>query len=470
MKTFSKLTLCLAVFMGIVFETSSQNILVSGKVTAPDGTAIMGVHISDSISKIGTTSNENGIFILDIPQRATQLRFSHIAFNTKYLPLTTKILTDTIAAHTIWLDVVLTQRVKELPAAAISDSKVQIAWEDRKQWILDYELVGEDEMLLLLIEKNKRYLQLVNSAQEKISQIRIGKDYNQLFKDCFGYFHLLSKDSACQVFLEDDKLILHYYYTRQSFDQTIKPAVLHSDKYLFLKSFTTHGQFVLYEKINTETKEAMTFIENFEEEQAIFNRAYISHIIDTFVIKCNRELPNYVLTPEVMATFLEILIKSANMDEFIHSSWMIAPAEICRDAMRLIAFYKQTLSIPPYSLLTKINKSIYFFDHLNNVIQKYDLDGNYISEKEILYHHQTGWEKEIIVNEERTRCFAKFANAGETTLREIDPNTGKLIGDIVLEQHAFPSKIRIRGNYVYYRCRDLYEGEDRYFLWKQGIE
>ena len=463
--------LCLAICAGFVFSANAQNIRVAGKITAANGTGIAGVHVFDSIAKNGTTSDINGGFSLTIPSKTTKLRFSHIAFNTQYVSLTKNMLSDTIAANTIWLDVVLTQKIMELPLLEISDAKVEIAYKNSKQWILDYEPVGADEFLLLLIEKNKRYLQLVNSNHKKIAQIEVSKDYSTLFKDCFGTFHLLSKDTACQIVLMDEKLMLPYCYTRYDFDQIMDPIVVNTENYLYAKDFAGHRQVVLYDKINKETKELTIFIENAEEKRAIVHRNdQVSKIIGAF-IGCN-ERSGIDVTPEMIATFRIILINSKDINEMLHSSILVAPADLlCDDTLRrMIAFYKQILTIPPYSLLTTINDTLYFFDHLNSLIVAYDLDGNYLKEVPINYHNNKGWDKEIIVNEEKTRCFAKFTRNGETSLVEINPNTGQMLGRYVLEVHAFPTKIRVRGNEINYMSKDYFEGEQKYFLWRQKME
>jgi len=451
----------------MVCVANSQNIRITGKITTPDGMEIAGVHIFDSIANVGTSSDKDGMFSLTIPKKATKLRFSHVAFETKHLSLTTKRLADTIAANTIWLDVVLTQALKKLPIVEISDAKVQVAYKNSKQWILDYEPVGTDEFLLLLIEKNKKYLELVNSNHEKISQIVVNKDYKELFKDCFGYFHLLSQDSACQAFLVDEELILDYYNTRQDFDQLVEPVVVNTGNYLYIKSYANHRQLVLYDKINTETKEEMLFIENFEEKQALYNNSYVSAIMTEF-ITYNKELYEAnLLTPEMTDAFRSILINSKDINEMLRLKWMFSPARI--NLSQTLLFYKRILSISPYSSLAKINDTIYFFDHLNSLIAAYDLDGNYLKETPINYHNNKGWDKEIVVNEEKTRCFAKFTRNGEASLIEINPNTGQTMGTYILEVHAFPTKIRVRGNEIYYLCKDYFEGEQKYFLWKQKM-
>ena len=157
------------------------------------------------------------------------------------------------------------------------------------------------------------------------------------------------------------------------------------------------------------------------------------------------------------------------MNEVFRLRWMLYPADLCWKAIEKIATYK-VCDKPPYSLLATINDTLYFFDHLNSLIVAYDLDGNYLKETPINYHNNKSWDKEIIVNEEKTRCFAKFTRNGESSLVEINPNTGQTMKTYVLEVHAFPTKIRVRGNEIHYLSKDYFEREEKYFLWRQKLE
>ena len=452
--------LCLAICAGFVFSASSQNIRITGKITTSNGTGIAGVHIFDSLARVGTTSDINGGFSLTIPPKATKLRFSHIAFNPHYISLTKQRFADTIAANTIWLDVVLMQKIMELPVAEISDAKVEIAYKNSKQWILDYEPVGIDEFLLLLLEKNKKYLQLVNSNHKKISQIVVNKDYDKLFKSCWETFHVLSKDSACQVFLIDEELQFLYRYTRYDFDKMMEPVVVSTDNYLYTKKCAIHNQFVSYDKINKKSKETTPFIENFERKQAVYADYHLSKLASARGVDIAAAAESG-LESESPNEFRANLVRST-----APGSSYLSPGKL----MGEIAFYKYVLTIPPYSLLARINDTLYFFDHLNSLIVAYDLDGNYLREVPTNYHNSNDWDKEIIINEEKNRCFAKFTRNGETSLVEINPNTGQMMGRYVLEVHAFPTKIRVRGNEIYYMSKDYFEGEQKYFLWRQKME
>ena len=140
-----------------------------------------------------------------------------------------------------------------------------------------------------------------------------------------------------------------------------------------------------------------------------------------------------------------------------------------RAILRSIIFNEYLLSQEPYVPLFQINDELCLFNHIDGELVTFSLRGERMDEIKINYQMDNGWDKEIIVNEEKTRCFAKFTRNGETSLVEINPDTGQTMGSYVLEVHAFPTKIRVRGNEIYYLCKDYFEGETKYFLWKQKI-
>ena len=443
---------------------SAQNIQILGKIISADSIPVPNVSITNDKTRAGTTSDKNGFFNMATPIQKTTLSFSHVSYVGREIIISETTLQEAKEQGFIHLDVIMEKRIIELAPSVITYSKVEIAWEDTRQWILDYELVEEDGLLLLLEEKNRTYLQLGNGEQELICKIIMHNAYEELYKDCYGRNHVLSNDSAYQVFSSNETLTLIYPESRKIFDGYIPYAIINTDNYLYTKESARHNQLITYSKVNKETKSTEILATNYQEKQSDFNASYMKTIEGLFA----RENP--MASSSTVAAFRSALISSRDFDDFRNASSSLGDVSISYGLLYTCSFYKNSLEKPPYSLLAKINDSLFFFDHLNNKLQKYDINGNHVSDREISYHKASGWAKEIIVNEEHTRCFAKFVRGGYTTLREINPNTGEFVRDIALKRHIFPSKIKVRGDYVYYLCKDYYKGQDKYFLWKQRIE
>ena len=80
----------------------------------------------------------------------------------------------------------------------------------------------------------------------------------------------------------------------------------------------------------------------------------------------------------------------------------------------------------------------------------YDKNWNFIEGKFIDYHRLRSWGKEIIINEEKTKAYAKFIQNSKTTIAEINLTTGKLKLPFFKIEARFPKKIKIRGDIVYF--------------------
>jgi hypothetical protein len=72
----------------------------------------------------------------------------------------------------------------------------------------------------------------------------------------------------------------------------------------------------------------------------------------------------------------------------------------------------------------------------------------------IKYHHLKIWNKEIVINEEKTKAFAVFKSFNNLMLGEINLASGEVkLPFFKLESTYLPKKIRIRANKVYYMCK-----------------
>ena len=182
--------------------TQDQSITIFGYVHDVDNHPIELVNIIIENSSLGTTSDANGIFKLTVSKKPLKLIFSHVSYKTQELKITKAALEKASGTGVLTLDIQMIPNMKMLPIVSISDSKIQMAYRNKKAWILDYEL-ADKYLVLLLLEGNKKKIRIVEENNENnYLEKEIPKDCRSLHKDCFGALHLVMKDSVYQAFFQ----------------------------------------------------------------------------------------------------------------------------------------------------------------------------------------------------------------------------------------------------------------------------
>ena len=97
------------------------------------------------------------------------------------------------------------------------------------------------------------------------------------------------------------------------------------------------------------------------------------------------------------------------------------------------------------------------------------MSGNHVRSFQISYHYFENWKSELLINEEKTKLYARYEIDGLTTLRQINPSTGKVMNLDILEKHIYPLRIQIRNNYAYYLYKHYLDNSIHY-LYKQPLK
>jgi len=456
----------------------NQTITILGYVHDADDNPVEMVNIVIEKSTHGTTTDANGIFKLTTPKTPLKLIFSHVSYKKQEMKITKAALEEASETGVLTLDIRMESNVKMLPAVSISDSKIQMAYQNKKAWILDYEL-ADNYLILLLLEGNKKMLRVVEEGNESnYLEKEIAKDCQSLYKDCFGSLHLIAKDSVYQAFFSDSTIIIPYSAPIKSFYQFIKPCqIAMGDKWVYQK-YSGYNQVVTYTLMDIEKKTEALLASAVNEEQRHAAQLLARDIFGTeFQQEYYRRVGQYF---EDMPSFdafppMEELHAIGATDATALSSKKKAAmdaqaASFEQRSKSLANFFFSALCKPTYQPIKYINQKICLFNHYEGKIFAFDEDGNPLSEQTITYQNDKQWAKEIIVNEEHTRCFAKYIKDGMVTLHEIDLDTGQIKSSLTLDEHAFPEKIRIKGDFVYYTYKEaLYSDENKRYLWKRML-
>ena len=420
-----------------IFSQENDRITVIGLVSDANNNPISNANISIIGSSKGTKTDENGTFYLIIQQKSTTLKVSHISYYTK-----NKMLLGNAINDTLHITIQLTKKTNELETFEISSEKIELLYNKPFIPIYDYQFYYE-HILLLLKEENTTKLKLIDNNQKVAQELVVGNEFKSLFKDCYGNTHLLSSDSAYQIYIDVNTISILYQYPITKFNESIKHAITKTNDKIIFNHLGLHNQSVEYYYLtNNKNKGLLKKIKDNQAEKYATQTIIKIKSLETILEK--RSLGAGLMAEGISSNRIgKIIFQETNM-------------------------YNKVLTKPLYSPLFKIDDKVLIFDHVNDSCFIYDEDLNLNSIFPINYHYLDGWKKELIVDKEQGDVYAKFEKNGLCYLKKIDLTTGKIIESFKLEKHTFPTNIKIRNNTAYYLYKNHFN-HGQMSLYKQGL-
>lgn len=411
---------------------SQENIEISGTIKDVNNNQIPNAHIQDISKNYHTTSDENGFYKLQIPFDTCTLIVSHVGFHNESIQIK-----DSDLKKIINLDIVLAPREYILDEISVSD--IRKVYDVENVYIADYEIV-DDYIFFLMFQGSKDFLKVVDVTGKELSSLQLDMGTpKQLFKDCLNEIHVITWDSIFQVAFKDDLFIIYRSGLRE-FNATLERCVLFKNRKLYFKENGMYNQYLQYTTFDTRN-----------QKQEIFHT-----ILDTInlmtALSANNEIKNF---------------KRKGLNRM--GEITIPDLEALRDNKENEFYLRDIIAMPDYNPLLFIKDSIYVFDHVNHEICVFDSSGNYFRKVNILYDQQSSWAKELIVSEDQLDVYVKFERNGNTSLQKVNLNNGTLTRRIGLEKNTYPTKIKVKGDYLYYLYRDIYDTKNSKHLYKQII-
>ncbi len=414
----------------------SENIMtfLNGKVIDKMGVPIQYANILDSISHHGTTTDINGQFAIEIQNLPTKIIITHIGFETKTYNVEKK-------HHDLndILTIKLNNKIVGLKEIEINSQKTKLAYNNKKAWVIDYELL-ENEIFLITTESNQKKLIVLDINHDTIAQKNISRNNLSLFKDCFDNILLINKDSVSQVHNIDGDVKLLFPHTITDFRYKLKPIQVATKEHYIYSRYSNFNQTIIYYLFNIKIGEEKILSEISDEKQYEVNNSY-SVQTKNFIANSHLRMGD-ISDPGILGEF--------------------------RDQYTDYTFFKKILSNPIYNPLKLINNNLFLFAFNEDKIYQFDTDGVFIKIIPINFHKTKGWDNEIIVDISLDKCYSKFITNGIVTLREIDLVTGKAKKSIRIDNYTFPENLRINKSRIYFMSSnnsDLYYLNKRYLYY-----
>jgi hypothetical protein len=190
------------------FVAQSQHFELNGVVlNGTTSSPIENVNLKIRNSQAGTISDNNGKFKLELKKLPVILEVSCIGYESISIEITNEIKTP--------FEIILLPSVEQLEGVTISAQKVIPVFEDRNYSVIDYEIMGENLLLLVYKYQLKRsLLLLLTRSGDTLSQAVLPEiPPAKLYKDILGNVHYFSKKgNAYQCFYDQSTRILLFPY------------------------------------------------------------------------------------------------------------------------------------------------------------------------------------------------------------------------------------------------------------------
>lgn len=433
MKKHFHIALALVFALALSASAQKKDKMLSGVIIDEYETRISEACISDSKGNLLAITNCNGVFQIPLTQ-GYNITISHPRFKKATVPLDPQ--------NFELID-------GKYYAMFILDNKTidSINYQDtiaRKEYVVDYK-VSKYGIFMIKTDGVRSKLQQISYRNKVLASLPIDSKLDRVFIDVLDGIHVYSNDSSYHVYSDGTNLVLAEGHDAKYFKSHIMSlaAVTDSIAVSYLKYY--YGQSIDYIRTNFNTKNQDILCTIDSETAKYEGSSAIGELSEA------RQLWRR-LGYEVYST-------RTSTDKDLKKS----------------ITYKDILSAKEvYAPIINLDNNLYIFDFTTDFINKYNNVGTYIDNEEIAFHLSHGraskyydnpFDNNIIFDAAKKECWAQFRENGKVTLKKIDLNKGKVIGEYTIEKHENPVNIQIYNGIVYYLYFENSTGEyeKRYF-------
>ena len=428
-----QLTIILILALALSASAQKKDKMLSGVIIDDYETRISEACISDNKGNLLAITNRDGVFQIPLTQEYN-ITISHPRFKKATVPIDPK--------NFALID-------GKYYAMFILDNKTidSINYQDtiaRKEYVVDYKVSKYGIFMIKTDGIHSKLLQI--SYRNKIlASLSIDFKFDRVFIDALDGIHVYSNDSSYHVYSDGTNLVLAEGHDAQYFKSHIMSlaAVTDSIAVSYLKYY--YGQSVDYISTNLNTKYQDILCTIDSETAKYEGNSAIGEISEA------RQFWRS-LGYEVYST-------RTSTD---------------KDLKKNITYKDILAAKEVYAPIINLDNNLYIFDFTTDFINKYNNVGAYIDNEEIAFHLSHGlaskyydnpFDNNIIFDAAKKECWAQFRENGKVTLKKIDLNKGKVIGEYKIEKHENPVNIQIFNSIVYYLYFENGAGEyeKRYF-------
>lgn len=399
----------LLIFLLLTLSMIAQDRLyLQGICVNEKGRAIenVGVYVNDSL--LVSITDENGHFALSRPKEGQKIRFAHIV----YEPMTYTIKEKDLIGQELKIE--METKKHELLEVEVIGNAPYIAFDNPVRSVLDY-VIADDGIYLVAYRKRNTALLHLSFEMDTLHELKISSAYKNLYRDFYGFVHVVSNENACQVgFTETSDglkkdMFLYAPISLENFYKTYGPIVAASDSVVITGRYAFYGTEQYYYCV-TPTADTIYLLEHIVDEKIR------DDIIDLFRF---------------------------GVDRFHYYA---------------LNFYPTMFYI--YNPIYCLDNKFYLFAYADDKTIVYDAVGKELERYPLVYHEQTRWDgtkvqdgrwkKSMIVDRAQREFYSFFVDNGLYTLMRIDLPTGTATPVLDLSGYPFAEMLRVHNRVLYF--------------------
>ena len=447
--------------IGLLFCLSLQSqdvvsFVIEGQVTdKATGEPVENANIVIKDQGVGATTDELGIFTLNIKRLPFTLVFSHVSYESlsrsfNYPPIR-------------MLNIQLKSSVVPLEEVVISSSRIDTLFRDDKYAVLDYEVL-DDGILLLIYKARLTSCELLVtdfSGKEKQNLAVLPGKPLALFKDCLQHIHILTNKKIFEVFLQDSSIMLHKGIDKKEFTEAMNGCLFEIGNKLYFEDLAYHNfmKRCYYVRKEDSLRHELTLIADEKKIDMLADNPFDRRFLSESGSKIT--LGNMRSTEQDLELIDEIRSES-NYSRFIK-----------------MAYYTK-VNAPVFPL----GDSVCIFNHPNNRIEIFSHMDSLVGTTPVTYHLKSKkntlqtvidafapaseWLEEIYMDRKKWKAYTLFQNInGTRDLMEIDLFSGKTEYVLTIP-FPYVQKMNIHDGFIYFIYKGWGEGQNKK-LFRQKI-
>ncbi len=402
-------------FLLLVYSSSSFAQSFSGVIVDDQNQVLANVQIRDTVNNISAFSSIDGYFTIRREINGV-FEISKSGYEKRYYNSLVNLDTIQIYSESRVLNSVEINSRATLPV--LDKSEVNV---------LDY-IVYEEFVLTLYAYKSGKFLSLENNGGQP-RNFSLGKlKAKSLFEDCYGNVHILTKDRAYQIWI-DDELSFISNVDLEMFNEILAPCIASIDSNFVIASYSNHQKkYSLAIKKNQE-KQFTPFFNSWDHEEEVAANALYWEIVALYM--ASSDTISNIITNKMW--------DGKNMRELA----------LNYELLLRIGFYESIIGKEIAVQSFQVNDHVLAFDLCFDSLHIFNKDGNQLFQTNLENKVKKG-ERTVIMDKMQNNFYQLHFYKGIYSVSHINLTNGRLEDSFQLNDIPFAENIQIFNGWIYY--------------------